>query len=60
VRLIDDDRWAAWAARVVPAVTIEAVIAWLDAGQPDPETAAERVARAVDRVIQAAQVITAD
>jgi AcrR family transcriptional regulator len=54
-RLIDDDRWAGWAARVVPAVTIEAVIAWLDAGQPEPETAAERVGRAVNGVIEAAQ-----
>jgi len=54
-RLIDDDRWAAWAARVVPAVTVEAVIAWLDEGQPEPEMAAERVGRAVAGVIEAAQ-----
>jgi hypothetical protein len=40
---------------VVPAVTIEAVIAWLDAGQPEPQTAAERVGRAVNGVIEAAQ-----
>lgn len=54
-RMIDDERWATWAARVVPTVTIEAVIAWLDAGQPDPDTAAERVGRAVHGVIEAAQ-----
>jgi AcrR family transcriptional regulator len=54
-RLIDDERWASWAAHVVPTVTIEAVIAWLDAGQPDPDGAAERIARAVHGVIAAAQ-----
>jgi hypothetical protein len=54
-RLIDDERWAAWAARVVPTFTIEAVIAWLDAGEPDPEQEAERVASAVQSVIEAAQ-----
>lgn len=54
-RLIDDERWATWAAHVVPTVTIEAVIAWLDAGHPDPDMAAERIGRAVHGVIEAAQ-----
>jgi AcrR family transcriptional regulator len=53
--VIADPSWAAWASQLVPTVTIEAVIAWLDAGQPDPSTAAERVSRAVEGVIQAAQ-----
>ncbi|MGH3354333.1 MAG: TetR/AcrR family transcriptional regulator [Nocardioidaceae bacterium] len=53
-RIIPDDRWAEWAAHVVPTVTIEGVIAWLDAGQPDAESAAERIGRAVHGVIQAA------
>jgi hypothetical protein len=30
------------------------VIAWLDAGQPDPEQAADRIGAAVHGVIQAA------
>lgn len=47
--------WLDWAARVVPAVTTEAVIAWLDAGQPDPDRAAERIGRAVGGVIEATQ-----
>lgn len=47
--------WADWAARLVPAVATEAVIAWLDAGQPDPEHAADRIRRAVHGVIEAAQ-----
>ena len=33
----------------------DAVIAWLDAGQPDPGQAADRIAQAVYGIIQAAQ-----
>ncbi|MDR0358534.1 MAG: TetR/AcrR family transcriptional regulator [bacterium] len=47
--------WLEWAAQVIPAVTTEAVIAWLDAGQPDPDQAADRIGRAVSGVIEAAQ-----
>ena len=47
--------WLDWAARLLPTLTTEAVIAWLDAGQPDPETAADRIGRAVHGVLQAAQ-----
>jgi hypothetical protein len=46
--------WLDWAARLIPALTTEAVIAWLDAGQPDPDQAAERIGRAVHGAIQAA------
>lgn len=52
---IPDGPWRDWAARLIPAVTLEAVIAWLDTGQPDAEHAAERIAQAVHGVIQAAQ-----
>jgi AcrR family transcriptional regulator len=45
--------WLDWAARLIPAVTTEAVIAWLDAGQPDPETASERIRAAVHGIIAA-------
>jgi hypothetical protein len=31
---------ARWAAQLAPVVAIEAIIAWLDAGQPDPSRAA--------------------
>ena len=47
--------WRGWAARLVPTVALEAVIAWLDAGQPDPDRASDHVSRAVEAVIQAAQ-----
>lgn len=51
---IADDRWRSWAARVLPTMTIDAVIAWLDAGQPDPDHAAIRIRRVVDAVIESA------
>jgi AcrR family transcriptional regulator len=51
---IAEGPWRRWAARLVPIVTLEAVIAWLDAGQPDPDSAADHVSRAVEAVIQAA------
>jgi AcrR family transcriptional regulator len=51
---ITDDRWQSWAARLLPTMTIDAVIAWLDAGQPDPDQAAVRIRRIVDAAIEAA------
>jgi AcrR family transcriptional regulator len=47
--------WLDWAARLVPAIAIEAVIAWLDAGQPDPGQAAERIGQVIHGAVQAAQ-----
>lgn len=52
---IPDRAWARWAAQLAPTVTIEAITAWLDAGQPDPDQAPERVRQAIEGVIQAAQ-----
>jgi AcrR family transcriptional regulator len=46
--------WLDWAAQLIPALTVEAVIAWLDAGQPDPEQAARRIGQVVNGAIQAA------
>jgi len=53
-RLLPPGPWLDWAARVVPAFTIDAVIGWLDAGRPDPELAAGRISRAVEGIIVAA------
>jgi AcrR family transcriptional regulator len=58
--LVPDDGLARWAAQLAPAVAIEAVIAWLDAGQPDPARAAARVRHAVMGVIGAATAAGAD
>jgi AcrR family transcriptional regulator len=51
---IPNDRWRSWAAQLLPSMTIDAVIAWLDAGQPHPDQAAVRIRHVVDAVIQAA------
>ena len=53
-KLIPSGPWLDWAAGLIPTLTIEAVIAWLDAGQPDPEQAADRIGQAVHGVIAAA------
>ena len=52
--MVPDQAWARWAAQLAPAVAIEAIIAWLDAGQPDPTIAADRVRQAIAGVITAA------
>lgn len=46
--------WLTWASRLIPTLTAEAVIAWLDAGQPDPSQAAERIGQVIRSVITAA------
>jgi AcrR family transcriptional regulator len=54
-RMIGDRAWAQWAAQLAPVVAIEAVMAWLDAGQPAPDHAADRIRQALAGVISAAQ-----
>jgi hypothetical protein len=54
-RLIPDRGWGQWAAQLAPVVATEAVMAWLDAGQPDPDQAADRIRQALAGVITAAQ-----
>jgi len=51
---VPDGPWQDWAARLIPTFTLEAVIAWLDAGQPDPDRAAQRIAHAIHSVIHVA------
>ena len=51
---IPDSAWRTWAAHLVPAVTVEAVMAWLDAGQPGREEILDRVSQAIGGVIRAA------
>jgi hypothetical protein len=53
--MIPDPSWTEWAARLAPAVAVEAVMAWLDAGQPDRELAARRIGQVLDGLIRAAQ-----
>jgi AcrR family transcriptional regulator len=52
--VVADEALARWAAQLAPVVAIQAIIAWLDAGQPDAVNAAGRVRAAVMGVIGAA------
>jgi hypothetical protein len=47
--------WAAWGARLATVMVVEAIMAWLDAGKPDPDLAVDRVLLAVDGVYRALQ-----
>jgi hypothetical protein len=58
--LIVDEALARWAAQLAPAVAIEAITAWLDAGQPEPDLAPGRVRQAVMGVISAIVAPDAD
>jgi len=57
---VPDAALARWAAQTAPAVAIEAILAWLDAGQPDPPRAAARVRQAVRGVVDAAAATNVD
>ena len=52
---IPDPAWARWAAQLAATVSIDATIAWLDAGQPDRERAAERILQVLGAITDAAQ-----
>jgi AcrR family transcriptional regulator len=51
---VTDPAWARWVAQLTPTVAIEAVLAWLDAGLPDPAQAADRIRAAIEGVTTAA------
>jgi AcrR family transcriptional regulator len=53
---IPDPAWAEWASHLIPTVTLEAIIAWLDAGQPDRASAAGRIKQVIDGILEAATV----
>jgi AcrR family transcriptional regulator len=53
-RIIRDRAWSRWAAELATTVAIEAVLAWLEAGQPDPDRTPDRVRQAIRGVIEAA------
>jgi AcrR family transcriptional regulator len=52
---ISNPSWARWAAHLTPMVVVEAITAWLDAGQPDREQAADRIRQIITGIVQAAQ-----
>lgn len=57
-KIVGDQAWTRWAAQLAPSAAIEAIIAWLDAGQPDPDLAAHRVRHVIAGVITAAAAQT--
>ncbi|HEY0950783.1 TetR/AcrR family transcriptional regulator [Nocardioides sp.] len=54
--LVSDEGLARWAAQLAPAAAIEATIAWIDAGRPDPGHAGARIRRVILAVVDAAVV----
>ncbi|MET9211508.1 MULTISPECIES: TetR/AcrR family transcriptional regulator [unclassified Nocardia] len=52
---IPEGPWQDWATQVIPGFILDAVIAWLDVGRPDPEGAAARIGRAALALIEIAK-----
>jgi len=52
---VTDPAWERWAAQLSAVVAIEAIIAWLDAGQPDPDQIVTRIRRVLDAIPNSAQ-----
>ncbi len=50
---VPDEAHRRWAAALVPVIVIEAVIAWLDAGSPGPDSVARTLDALVDAVVGA-------
>ena len=53
--MVPDPAWAGWASHLAPTIAIDAVIGWLDAGQPDPDSAAGRILRVLGAIVDAAR-----
>jgi AcrR family transcriptional regulator len=51
---IPDPGLADWASYLIPTVLLEAVIAWLDAGTPDRDGAADRIRAVIQGIVNAA------
>jgi AcrR family transcriptional regulator len=47
---VSDPAWGRWAAQLSAIVAVEAIIAWLDAGQPDPDQIVARIRRILDAI----------
>jgi AcrR family transcriptional regulator len=51
--LIPDKAQLRWASGLIPTIALEAVIAWLDAGSPSPEVAADTITRIIGGAVTA-------
>ncbi len=50
-QMIHDSARLRWAADLIPTIAVEAVIAWLDAGEPDPDTAADTITQVIGAAV---------
>jgi AcrR family transcriptional regulator len=57
---VSDPAWGRWAAQLSAIVAVEAIIAWLDAGQPDPDQIAARIRRVLDAIPDPTRPLAAD
>jgi AcrR family transcriptional regulator len=53
--VVSDLTWAHWASQLAPVIAIESIIAWLDAGEPDPKHLSIGIRQAIHGIITAAQ-----
>lgn len=53
-KVIPAGPWMEWAATIIPSITIEAIIGWLDVGQPDHDQAADRIGQVIGGIFRAA------
>jgi AcrR family transcriptional regulator len=54
-QVISDASWARWAAQLTATLAVEAILVWLDVGQPDRGQAADRIRQVLASVVQVAQ-----
>ena len=47
---VSDPAWERWAAQLSAVVAVEAIIAWLDTGQPDPDQIVTHIRRVLDSI----------
>lgn len=51
--VIHDQAQLEWAAQLIPTIAVEAVIAWLDAGNPSPASAADTITNIIGGTVTA-------
>lgn len=52
-QVVHDPARLRWATDLIPTIAVESVIAWLDAGSPSPDTAADTVTRIIASAVNA-------
>lgn len=53
--IVPDPAWARWASSLAPVIAIESIIAWLDAGTPDPTRLSVGIRQAIHGIVTAAR-----